>query len=150
MLSNRYPDPEQDGSDGPEPGREGTGLRVLVVEDDADLAAGLAGWLGRCGHDVRVASDGPAALRATEAGPPDVVLLDIGLPGMDGYEVARRVHEEVAPTAPKAPLVIAVTGRAGEADRLRSQQAGIDLHLVKPVDTDQLGRILRRFHRIIL
>jgi two-component system CheB/CheR fusion protein len=143
MVSNRHPDPPCDGPDR-------AGLRVLVVEDDAELAAGLAGWLGRCGHDVRVAADGPTALRATESGSPDVVLLDIGLPGMDGYEVARRVHEEVAAAAPKAPLVIAVTGRASEADRLRSQEAGIDLHLVKPVDTDQLFRILQRFHRIIL
>jgi CheY-like chemotaxis protein len=96
-----------------------------------------------------VAPDGPAALRATEASPPDVVLLDIGLPGMDGYEVAERVHEDLAPAMPKAPLVIAVTGREGEDDRRRSAAAGIDLHLTKPVDADLLLRVLRRFQGII-
>ena len=126
------------------------GLRVRVVEDDAGLAADLAALLGRCGHQVRIASDGAAALEATQASPPDVVLLDIGLPGMDGYQVARRVHEEIVPKVPKAPLLIAVTGRDGEADRRRSEEAGIDLHLVKPVDPGQLLRLLERFQRIIL
>jgi CheY-like chemotaxis protein len=126
------------------------GLRVLVVEDDAGLASDLAMLLGRCGHKVRVASDGAAALEATQASAPDVVLLDIGLPGMDGYQVARRVREEIAPAMAKAPLLIAVTGRAGEADRRRSQEAGIDLHLVKPVDPHELLRLLERFQKIIL
>jgi CheY-like chemotaxis protein len=120
-----------------------------VVEDDADLAAGLAGWLRQCGHEARVASDGPAALRAVEDEKPDVALLDIGLPGMDGFEAARRVRQEVAPAMPKAPLVIAVTGRVGEGDRRRSEEAGIDLHLTKPVDAGLLSRVLRRFQRII-
>ena len=133
----------------PDPPRDGPGLRVLVVEDDADLAASLAGWLGRLGHEVRVAPDGPAALRAAEATRPDVVLLDLGLPGMDGYEVAERVHQELAPAMPKAPLVIAVTGRAGEEDRLPSGEAGIDLHLTKPVDPALLSRLLRRFQNIV-
>jgi DNA-binding response OmpR family regulator len=95
----------------------GTRLRVLVVEDDADLAAELAIWLGRSGHEVQVAPDGPTALRATVTGLPDVVLLDIDLPGIDGYQVAKRVREEMVPAMPKAPLLIAVTGRDGEADR---------------------------------
>jgi CheY-like chemotaxis protein len=124
-------------------------LRVLVVEDDADLASHLATLLGRCGHTVRIASDGAAALEATQANAPDVVLLDIGLPGMDGYQVARRVREDMAPAMPKAPLLIAVTGRDGEADRRRSQEVGIDLHLVKPVYPGQLLRLLERFQRII-
>src|SRR5262249_7469533 len=85
-----------------------------------------------------------------EASPPDVVLLDIGLPGMDGYQVARRIQEEIVPTIPKAPLLIAVTGRGSEADRRCSQEAGIDLHLTKPVEPDQLLRLLERFQRIIL
>ena len=126
------------------------GLRVLVVEDDAGLASDLALLLGRCGHKVRVASDGAAALEATQATAPDVVLLDIGLPGVDGYQVARRVREEMVPAMPKAPLLIAVTGRDGEPDQRRSHEAGIDLHLVKPVDPDQLLRLLERFQRIIL
>jgi DNA-binding response OmpR family regulator len=123
---------------------------VLVVEDDTDLAASLAVWLVLQGHKARVAPDGPAALRAAGDEPPDVVLLDVGLPGMDGYQVAERVREELAPAMPKAPLVIAVTGRESEADRRRSEEAGIDLHLTKPVDAGQLSRVLRRFQRIIL
>jgi CheY-like chemotaxis protein len=142
MVMARQPDPQHDNSDGP-------GLRVLVVEDDADLAAALAGWLGRLGHEARVAPDGPAALGAAEACPPDVILLDIGLPGMDGYHVARRVREEIVPALPKAPLVIAVTGRGNEDDRRQSEAAGIDLHLTKPVDTVQLLRVLRRFQDLI-
>ena len=132
-----------------DPGPDRPGLRVLVVEDDPDLAAGLARWLGRCGHEARVAPDGPTALRAASSRPPDVVLLDLGLPGMDGLEVARRVHDEVAAAAAKAPLLIAVTGRHSDADRRRSEEAGIDLHLTKPVDVGLLHRVLRRFQGII-
>jgi CheY-like chemotaxis protein len=149
MANDRRPAPDRDSPDAPAPRREAPGLRVLVVEDDPDLAASLAGWLGRCGHEVRVAPDGPTALRATVASPPDVMLLDIGLPGMDGYEVAKRVQREVASAAPKAPLVIAVTGRAEEGARCRSREAGIDLHLLKPLDADLLSRVLRRFQDII-
>jgi CheY-like chemotaxis protein len=129
---------------------QSAGLRVLVVEDDAGLASDLALLLGLRGHQVRIASDGAAALEATQGSPPDVVLLDIGLPGMDGYQVARRVREEIVPTIPKAPLLIAVTGRDSEADRRRSEEAGIDLHLVKPVDPAALFGLLERFRRIIL
>jgi CheY-like chemotaxis protein len=139
MKSNRLTGPEQS-----------AGLRVLVVEDDAGLASDMALLLGRRGHQVRIASDGAAALEATQASPPDVVLLDIGLPGMDGYQVAKRVREEMVPAMPKAPLLIAVTGRDSEADRRRSQEVGIDLHLVKPVDPDRLLQLLERFQRIIL
>jgi CheY-like chemotaxis protein len=145
MASDRHPDPHRD-----RPGPDAPGLRVLVVEDDTDLAASLAVWLVLQGHKARVAPDGPAALRAAGDEPPDVVLLDVGLPGMDGYEVAERVHEDLAPAIPKAPLVIAVTGRESEADRRRSREAGIDLHLTKPVDVEQLSRVLGRFQRIIL
>jgi CheY-like chemotaxis protein len=144
MGSTEHLDPGRDRPDTPRPG-----LQVLVVEDDPDLAAGLARWLGRCGHQARLASDGPTALRAASSRPPDVVLLDLGLPGMDGYELVRRVHAEVAPTAPKAPLVIGVTGRGGEDDRRRSAEAGVDLHVTKPVDVGLLHRVLRRFQGII-
>jgi two-component system, OmpR family, response regulator len=149
MASDRHPDPDRDRLDRAGPCPDAPGLSVLVVEDDADLAAGLAGWLGRCGHEARLAPDGPAALRSAEAEPPDVVLLDIGLPGMDGYAVAERIREDLSPALPKAPLVIAVTGRGGGADRRRSRAAGIDLHLTKPVDVGQLSRVLGRFQRII-
>src|SRR5688572_7903558 len=84
-----------------------TGLHVLVVEDHADSAANMAMLLRLEGHEVWIAADGPAALCAAQAQPPDVVLLDIDLPGMDGYEVARLLRER---PAEKAPFVIAVTG----------------------------------------
>ena len=123
------------------------GLRVLLVEDQADCAAGLAMVLRSDGHAVRVAADGPAALDAARAVPPDVVLLDIDLPGgMDGYEVAKRLHEQ---KAAKKPLLVAVTGLGSEADRRQSAEVGIDLHLVKPADLDALLQLLRRFQRII-
>jgi two-component system, OmpR family, response regulator len=148
MDSELLPQPGGDFPDVPAPAG-GPGLRVLVAEDDADLAAGLAAWLRLHGHRVRVTADGPAALRAAAADPPDVLLLDLGLPGMDGFGVAERVRREVAPAGPKAPLVIAVTGRGGAEDRRRSREAGIDLHLTKPLDEGLLLRVLRRFRRII-
>jgi CheY-like chemotaxis protein len=125
------------------------GLDVLLAEDDALLAACLAAWLGRHGHALRVAADGPAALAMARARPPDVLLLDLGLPGLDGYGVARRLNEQVLSPLAKAPLLIALTGRAGEADRRRSEQAGIHLHLAKPLDAGQLLGVLDRFRQVI-
>jgi two-component system OmpR family response regulator len=115
------------------------GLRVLVVEDHADTADSLALLLTLFGHEVRVARDGPTALEMARAFPPDVVLLDIGLPGIDGWQVAERLRQQ---SGQKRPLLIAVTGYGQDADHRRSQEAGIDLHLLKPVDPDQLRRLL--------
>jgi two-component system CheB/CheR fusion protein len=114
-------------------------LRILVVEDHPDAAATLVTLIRLWGHDVRAAHDGLSALEVAQAFSPDVVLLDIGLPGMDGWQVAERLCQQ---PAPKRPLLIAVTGYGQDADRRRSQEAGIDLHLVKPVDPDQLRRVL--------
>ncbi|HSF44080.1 MAG TPA: response regulator, partial [Thermoanaerobaculia bacterium] len=91
------------------------------------------------GHDVSVACDGPAALEAAKASPPEMVLLDIGLPGMDGYEVARLLRSQ--PGIARATIV-ALTGYGQESDRRRSSLAGIDHHLVKPVDLEQLRRLV--------
>jgi CheY-like chemotaxis protein len=121
-------------------------LRVLVVEDHADSADSLAMLLGLSGHAVQVAYDGLAALAAARSWPPDVVLLDIGLPGMDGWQVAERLHEQLAP---KKPLLIAFTGYGQDTDRRRSEEAGIDLHLLKPVEPDQLLQLLSRFQRLL-
>jgi CheY-like chemotaxis protein len=85
-------------------------------------------------------------LEKAQAEPPDVVLLDLALPGMDGYEVARRLR---AQSRERRPLLIAVTGYGREEDRRRSVEAGIDLHLLKPVDLAQLQGLLRRVHRVI-
>jgi CheY-like chemotaxis protein len=123
-----------------------TGLRVLVVEDQADTAATLALLLRMAGHEVQVAPDGPAAVREVQIASPDVVLLDIGLPGMSGWEVARWVTEQ---PAEKRPLLVAITGYGRDEDRKRSEEAGIDLHLVKPVNPDELLRLLRRFSQVV-
>jgi CheY-like chemotaxis protein len=125
---------------------DGGGLHVLVVEDDCDTAESTALFLRECGHQVQVTPDGPAACQAALDQAPDVVLLDLTLPGMDGWEVASRLRE---PTWEKQPLLIAVTGRAQDEDRRRSLEVGIGLHLVKPVEPDVLRRLLARFHRII-
>jgi CheY-like chemotaxis protein len=127
-------------------GRGKTGLGILVVEDHAETAATLALVLGREGHEIQVAPNGPAAVEAIQVAPPDVVLLDIGLPGMSGWEVARWVTEQ---PAEKRPLLVALTGYGQEEDRRRSEEAGIDLHLVKPVDPAELLRLLKRFHRVV-
>jgi DNA-binding response OmpR family regulator len=122
-------------------------LRILTVEDDQDTAETLAILLRREGHEVDIAPDGLAALRSAQGQEPDVVLLDIGLPGMSGYDVARHLYQQ---KGEKRPLLIAVTGHGEEKDRQQSEDAGIDLHLVKPVDPGQLNGVLRRFERVIL
>jgi PAS domain S-box-containing protein len=112
-------------------------MRVLVVDDNIDAAEMLAEWLGAVGHAVRVAADGPTALEIAADFKPDVALLDIGLPVMDGYEVARRLREQ--PGCAKMRL-IALTGYGQESDHDRSRRAGFEDHLVKPVDLDAITR----------
>jgi signal transduction histidine kinase/DNA-binding response OmpR family regulator len=114
-------------------------LRVLLVEDNKDSAESLATVLRLLGHEVNLAHDGPAALVAAADFQPEVVLLDIGLPGMDGYQVAQRLRQEFGLTEAR---LIALTGYGQEEDRLRSLEAGFDQHLVKPVDHELLGQIL--------
>jgi CheY-like chemotaxis protein len=114
-------------------------LRILVVEDNVEAGKSMAMVLRLWGHEVRVVRDGPAALEAASQEPPDVVLLDIGMPGMDGYEVAKRLREK---PALKKALLIALTGFGTDQDRWRSREAGFDIHLVKPVSTDELRRVL--------
>jgi len=122
------------------------GLRVLVVEDYPDTATSTAMLLKLFGHEVDVAGDGPTALQAFAAFLPDVVLLDIGLPGMDGYEVARRMGGQ---PMNRRPFFIAVSGYREAADRRREVEAGIDMHLLKPVDPDHLRLLLQRFLHIL-
>jgi CheY-like chemotaxis protein len=116
------------------------------VEDHADAAGSMELLLRIWGHEVQAAPDGPSALRAARSNPPDVVLLDIGLPGMDGWQVVERLRQQ---PALKRPLLIAVTGYGRVADRRRSQEAGIHLHLLKPVDPDRLRGLLSRFQRLL-
>ena len=110
-------------------------VRVLVVDDNEDAAMLLSDILGMKGHEVVVAHDGAAALAACASFRPDVALLDIGLPGMDGYELARRLRARYGRSSVR---LIAVTGYAEPTDRLRSEAAGFDEHFAKPVDIDRL------------
>jgi DNA-binding response OmpR family regulator len=119
-------------------------LRLLLVEDLADCAAISVVVLKEYGHDVRTARDGQIALAACRQERPDVVLLDIGLPGMSGYDVARQLRDEFGAATP--PL-IAVTGYGRAVDRDQSAAAGIDVHLVKPFDWAELNSILDSLER---
>lgn len=113
--------------------------RLLVVDDNKDAAESMSMLLEMWGHEVAFAYDGPSAIRTAEKWQPEAVFLDIGLPGMDGYEVAERLRE--LPQA-KGAVLIAITGYGQEDDRLRSQRAGIDHHLVKPVALDALRNLI--------
>jgi CheY-like chemotaxis protein len=113
--------------------------RILVVDDNEDAAETLGLLLDTMGHDVRVTHDGPAALEAVNDFTPDVVFLDIGMPGMNGYEVARRMR---AIAELDATVLVAVTGWGQDEDRERSREAGFHLHVVKPVDAAGLRSLL--------
>jgi CheY-like chemotaxis protein len=103
---------------------------VLIVEDNADQAETLKVFLSLKGHRLEIAASGPAAIELARRQRPDVVLLDLGLPGFDGFEVARRLRQEHG----QAMRIIAVSAYASENDRLQSMEAGCELHLVKPAD----------------
>jgi signal transduction histidine kinase/CheY-like chemotaxis protein len=115
--------------------------RILVADDNYDAAQSLALVLGMDGHEVRTASDGLEALRIAEEFRPQLVLLDIGMPKLDGYETARRLRER--PWS-QATLLFALTGWGQEEDRERARRAGFDRHLVKPVDPDALSQLLNQ------
>ena len=110
-------------------------LRILAVDDNADIADGLAAVLKLWGHTVRVASDGVAALEVASAFAPEVVLLDLVLPGIGGIEVARRLRQD---TEPAPPLLVAMSGRGAD----RSPLTGFHHHLMKPIDLDSLRSLL--------
>jgi CheY-like chemotaxis protein len=112
--------------------------RILVVDDNADAADTLAAVLRRVGYEVAVAHDAPAALTLAAKFLPAIALLDIGLPVMDGYELARHLREQLA----KPPRLVAVSGYGHDADLARSRAAGFDVHLGKPVAMDVLVNVL--------
>lgn len=114
-------------------------LRVLVVDDNQDTATSLALLLRASGHDVRTASDGPTALEAALEFRPEVALLDIGLPGFDGFEVAKRMRQQ---TIRQTVVLVAVTGYGRESDRQYAKESGFDHFLVKPTDFEKVQRIL--------
>jgi CheY-like chemotaxis protein/anti-sigma regulatory factor (Ser/Thr protein kinase) len=120
-------------------GATSRGIRALIVDDNRDAASMLTEALQSFGYATRLAWDGPSALDAATRFRPHVVLLDLGLPVMDGYEVADRLRG-----AGVSALLIAVTGYGQEADRSRSRSAGFAAHFVKPVDLDELRHFLER------
>jgi CheY-like chemotaxis protein len=117
------------------------GRRVLVVDDNADAAESIAAYLRLEGHVVKTATDGADALASIEVFAPQVVVLDIGLPGLSGYDVARQLREQ--PTTRDA-LLIAVTGYGQKEDRVRALEAGFDSHFVKPADPRDLQSTIER------
>ena len=116
--------------------------RVLVVDDNVDAAQSLGLLLGQMGCEVQIAHGGAAAIEAARAGQPHLVLLDISMPGVDGYSVVRRLKQDLA--FRDVPF-IAVTGLGREADRDRAREAGFNEHLVKPVSPEALREVLERF-----
>ena len=114
------------------------GARLLLVDDNADAARVLAELLRECGYDVAVAHDAPAALLLADEFLPTIALLDIGLPVMDGYELARHLRTRL----PTPPRLVAVTGYGDQPDPTRSQDAGFEVHLGKPVDFEKLVSVL--------
>jgi len=117
----------------------GPARRILVVDDQQDSTDSLALFLRLRGHDVRTAHDGQSALDEIERYNPDVVFLDLGLPGMSGYDVARRVRMV---NGPGSPRLVALTGYGTDEDRQKTRDAGFDVHLAKPVDPRALEALL--------
>ena len=116
-----------------------SGSRILVVDDNKDSADTLGMLLRLKGNDVRIAHDGLEALEVAEAFHPELVLLDIGLPKLNGYDVARRIRQQPWGTD---VILVALTGWGQDEDRRRSHEAGFNFHVVKPVELAALERLL--------
>jgi CheY-like chemotaxis protein len=121
-----------------------TGHRILVIDDNADAASSLAMLLKLTGNETHIAHDGLEAVNAAEKFLPNVVLLDIGLPGLNGLEVCRRIREQ--PWG-KHMAIVALTGWGQSDDHRKSKEAGFDHHMVKPVDCAALMRLLAQSPR---
>jgi CheY-like chemotaxis protein len=130
---------EAEGAPAPAAGPEAPARRILIVDDNVDTANTLAMLLKPFGQETQVAHTGQRALQLAAAFRPDVILLDIGLPGMDGYQDAERVRQNEGLAGVR---LVAVSGYGQEADRRRSERAGFDHHLVKPVDIARLQELL--------
>jgi PAS domain S-box-containing protein len=138
LLQESPPSAPARGEQPPRP-RKAPLRRILVVDDNTDAAESLALLLRISGHEVRTAYDAPTALDVARVQPPEVVLLDIGLPGTNGLEVARRMRQNLGLND---ALLVALTGYGQDDDRRRSHEAGFNAHLVKPVDLDALQKLL--------
>ena len=115
-------------------------FNIVIIEDNDDVADTMADLLAGIGHRVAVARSGADGIALIRSARPDIVLCDLGLPGMDGIEVCRSIR---AMTLPEQPIMVALTGWGREADRRRTSDAGFDHHLVKPVASDKLHALLR-------
>jgi PAS domain S-box-containing protein len=138
------PEPKPDPADArpaPPAGRAGAARRVLVVDDIKDVADSTAMYLRIAGHQVEVAYDGQTALDVAAAFRPDVVLLDIGLPGMSGYDVAKQLRSR---PGGRELAIVAITGYGRDEDRRRAEEAGFDHHFIKPVDPADVQALLSR------
>jgi DNA-binding response OmpR family regulator len=127
-------------------GQSRSGLDVLIVEDEDDAAESLMMLLRTQKHNVRWARNGTAALNLVEGNPPDLILLDVGLPDISGHEVAQRIKER---QLLKAPLVVVITGHDQPEDTEQLREMGIDLYLTKPVNPESLLALIDRFRRIL-
>jgi CheY-like chemotaxis protein len=121
-------------------------LSILTVDDNEDVTMVLKAMLEHLGHDVLSALDGEAALAQLDGFKPDLALLDIGLPGMDGYELARAIRSKLG----ARPVLVALSGYGQQRDRQRSREAGFDLHLVKPLSPEELRALLDKVARSAL
>ena len=119
-------------------------MRLLVVDDHPDSGDSLQRLLAISGHEARVAHDGLAAVAEAERFRPDVILLDIGLPRLNGYEACRLIRKQAWG---RDVILVAVTGRGEDEDRRRSREAGFDGHLVKPLELDALFALLGTLRR---
>jgi two-component system CheB/CheR fusion protein len=117
------------------------GRLVLVIDDNVDTCESLSAALGLTGHRVRTASDGKAGIAAAQALKPDVVLCDVGLPDIDGYEVARTLR---ADETLRSTRLIALSGYARPEDKERAKKAGFDAHVAKPPKVEELNELLAR------
>ena len=120
-------------------------LQVLVWDDVKEVAQVLRMLLEYLGQEVRIVHDGPAAVVPFRAYQPDVVLLDIGLPGMNGYDVARQLRKD---QGGKKSLLVAVTGYGGEEQKRLAHEVGFDFHMMKPIDPDKLAALLTSAHAL--
>jgi CheY-like chemotaxis protein len=116
--------------------------RVLLVDDSVDAAEAMSMLLETLGHEVRVMHDGPSALAMVDDFAPEVVILDIGLPGMNGFDVAREMRTRATT---KTALLIALTGYGADSDRQQALDAGFDHHLVKPVSFTAIEAVMAEF-----
>jgi len=138
-TAEETPQPEREGQG--KPAMSSPGHRILVVDDNVDAADGFAMFLRLKGHEVQVAHDGATALQLTPSVRPEIVFLDIGMPGMDGNEVARRLRRQ---PELNGLVLVALTGWGSPEDRRRTAEAGFDHHLVKPVEPKALDGLLAR------